>query len=70
MSDYANALVPGGAYQEKGFSQCRPSTHREMLIQKKAELEDKLDRVNDALNQLDKHPDFEEVMNAVVKATY
>ena len=45
-------------------------TQRETLERRKAELSEQLRRVEHALEMLDKNPGFEEVMNAVMQATY
>lgn len=55
-----------------GGNTCAPRrlTQREQLAQRKLALTDQLEKVNHALEMLDKNPGFEEVMNAVMQANY
>lgn len=62
-----------GAEQQKeyiGALSPRQQTQREQLTVRKSALESQLERVNHALEMLDKYPDFEIVMNAVMQANY
>jgi len=55
-----------------GGANCAPRrlTQREQLASRKVALTDQLEKVNHALEMLDKNPGFEEVMNAVMQANY
>lgn len=68
MENYGVGLEKARAMQGASQMAYQRPTIRQQLLDKKADLQEHMDRVNAALEALDKNPGSEEVMNAVGQA--